>query len=90
MKQTAVEWLYEKIKSNIDAEDGSMNMNWLHDDTFQQAKEMEKEQQGFSDAEVELIANEMVNWTIDNIGNPNPESGKKFDEVLNKHKNVIG
>jgi hypothetical protein len=39
---------------------------------------------------VELIANEMVNWTIDNIGNPNPESGKKFDEVLNKHKNVIG
>jgi hypothetical protein len=90
MKQTAVEWLYEKIKSNIDAEDGSMNMNWLHDDTFQQAKEMEKEQQGFSDVEVELIANEMVNWTIDNIGNPNPESGKKFDEVLNKHKNVIG
>jgi hypothetical protein len=44
MKQTAVEWLYEKIKSNIDAEDGSMYMNWLHDDTFQQAKEMEKQQ----------------------------------------------
>jgi len=44
MKQTAVEWLYEKIKSNIDAEDGSMNMNWLYDDTFQQAKEMEKKQ----------------------------------------------
>jgi hypothetical protein len=39
---TAVQWLYEKIKSNIDAEDGSMNMNWLYDDTFQQAKEMEK------------------------------------------------
>ena len=41
---TAVEWLYEKIKSNIDAEDGSMNMNWLYDNTFQQAKEMEKQQ----------------------------------------------
>jgi hypothetical protein len=42
--KTAVEWLYEKIKSNIDAEDGSMNMNWLYDNTFQQAKEMEKQQ----------------------------------------------
>jgi hypothetical protein len=42
--KTAVEFLYEKIKSNIDAEDGSMNMNWLYDDTFQQAKEMEKQQ----------------------------------------------
>ena len=52
MKQSAVEWLYEKIKSNIDAEDGSMNMNWLHDDTFQQAKEMEKQQQGYSEEEV--------------------------------------
>lgn len=41
----------------------------------------------FSKNEVELIANEMVNWAIDNIGNPNPQSGKKFDEVLGKYKN---
>jgi hypothetical protein len=60
MKQSAVEWLYEKIKSNIDAEDGSMNMNWLYDDTFQQAKEMEKEQSdnlaiGFGACLIELL-----------------------------------
>lgn len=52
-------------------------------------KEMEKKQntdKKFTEEEVELIANEMVNWAIDNIGNPNPQSGKKFDEVLNKYK----
>lgn len=40
----------------------------------------------YSEEEVELIANEMVNWAIDNIGNPNPQSGKKFDEVIAKYK----
>lgn len=40
----------------------------------------------FNEEDVELIANEMVNWAIDNIGNPNPQSGKKFDEVLEKFK----
>ena len=75
MKQTAVEWLKsEMLKPNL-----SMI------DILEQAKEMEKEQ-GYSEEVVELIANEMVNWAIDNIGNPNPESGKKFDEVLNKYK----
>ncbi len=29
----------------------------------------------------------MVNWAIDNVGNPNPQSGKKFDEVIAKFKN---
>lgn len=41
----------------------------------------------YSEEEVELIANEMVNWAIDNVGNPNPQSGKKFDEVIIKFKN---
>lgn len=40
----------------------------------------------YSEEEVELIANEMVNWAIDNIGNPFPQSGKKFDEVISKYK----
>lgn len=40
----------------------------------------------YSEEEVELITNEMVNWAIDNIGNQNPQSGKKFDEVLSKFK----
>ena len=56
-------------------------------DLIDQAKEMEKQQQGYSEEEVELIANEMVNWAIDNIGNTNPQSGKKFDEVMAKFKN---
>jgi hypothetical protein len=41
----------------------------------------------YNENEVELITNEMVNWTIDNIGNTNPQSGKKFDEILAKYKN---
>lgn len=43
-KQSSIDWLFEQIKSNIDAEDGSMNMNWLYDGTFEQAKEMHKKE----------------------------------------------
>lgn len=46
-----------------------------------------QQEQMYSEEEVELIANEMVNWAIDNVGNPNPQSGKKFDEVIAKFKN---
>jgi hypothetical protein len=74
--KTAVEWLEFRYKNNIS----------LNQYDFEQAKEMEKEQKGFSDVEVELIANEIVNWTLDNIGNPNPQSGKKFDEIMSKFK----
>lgn len=41
----------------------------------------------YSEDVVEFVANEMVNWAIDNIGNPNPQSGKKFDEIIVKYKN---
>ncbi len=47
----------------------------------------EQDKNKFSEEEVELVANEMVNWAIDNIGNPFPQSGKKFDEVIAKFKN---
>jgi hypothetical protein len=43
-KETAVEWFVEKLKAGIDPEDGSISMNWLHDGTIEQAKEMEKQQ----------------------------------------------
>jgi hypothetical protein len=43
-KETAVGWLVEKLKAGIDPEDGSISMNWLHDGTIEQAKEMEKQQ----------------------------------------------
>jgi hypothetical protein len=49
--------------------------------------QQEQDKKMYSEGEVELIANEMVNWAIDNIGNPNPQSGKKFDEVISKFKN---
>ena len=51
--------------------------------------ELLREQQKFNlynEEEVEEIANEMVNWAIDNIGNPNAKSGEKFDEVISKYK----
>jgi hypothetical protein len=77
MKQTAVEYLEKEFNT----------YGTLLNADFINAKAMEKQQQGYSEEEVELIANEMVNWAIDNIGNPNPQSGKKFDEVLSKYKN---
>lgn len=43
-QSSSVEWLFEKIKSNIDFEDGSISMNWLHDDTLEQAKAIHKEE----------------------------------------------
>jgi hypothetical protein len=42
-KPTAVEWFVQQIKNGIDADDGSIEMNWLHNGTIQQALEMEKE-----------------------------------------------
>ena len=97
MKQTAVEQFVEQLEKQGDswenASIGRIQISIKVEDYLElqrQAKEMEKQQKGYSEETVELIANEMVNWTIDNIGNPNAQSGKKFDEVLNKYKNVIG
>lgn len=52
----------------------------------EEALKQEKDKKMYSEEEVELIANEMVNWAIDNIGSPFPQSGKKFDEVIAKFK----
>lgn len=84
MEQTPVEWLENKIEDQ--RENGNDDLRTtLH--YCKQAKEMEDQQKGYSEEEVELITNEMVNWAIDNVGNPNPQSGKKFDEVIIKFKN---
>jgi hypothetical protein len=90
---TAVEWLVDELRKLAHDKShhlgiGDIRISQGHlDELEDQAKEMEKQQKGFSDIEVELIANEIVNWTIDNIGNPNPQSGKKFDEIMSKFKN---
>lgn len=47
---------------------------------------LKRQERMYNENEVELIANEMVNWAIDNVGNPNPQSGRKFDEVIAKFK----
>ena len=91
MKQTAVEQVgiafrqWQKEWENYNGTKGNKPVSY--DEFIKPFLEMEKQQQGYSEEEVELIANEMVNWAIDNIGNPNPESGKKFDEVMAKFKN---
>jgi hypothetical protein len=94
MKQTAVEQFIEQLEKQGESWEnmsiGRIQISIKVEDyinLINQAKEMEKQQKGFSDIEVELIANEIVNWTIDNIGNPNPQSGKKFDEIMSKFKN---
>jgi hypothetical protein len=50
---------------------------------------LQKEQDNnkFTEEEVESICIEMVNWTIDNIGNPNAKSGEKFEQVIKHFKN---
>ena len=84
MKQTAVEWFEEKLEMELEL----YNSEWFKlEKIIEQAKEMEKQQKGYSKIEVELIAYEMVNWTLDNVGNSSVQSGKKFDEVISKFKN---
>jgi hypothetical protein len=46
----------------------------------------EKDQNKFSEEEVELVALEMVTWAISNIGNISTKSGEKFDEVMAKFR----
>jgi hypothetical protein len=91
----ALERLYEQAKEMekqqiIDAftvgNRKLMSNDWLNGAEFGAKWQQEQDKKMYSEEEVELIANEMVNWAIDNIGNPNPQSGKKFDEVLNKYK----
>lgn len=50
---------------------------------FQQEQDKNK----FTEKEVESICIEMVNWTIDNIGNPNAKSGEKFEQIIEQFKN---
>jgi hypothetical protein len=56
MKQTAVEWLEFRYKNNIT----------LNQYDFEQAKEMEKEQQGYSEEEVKFIISEALQSALVN------------------------
>ena len=73
-KQSSIEWLFEQIKNHIDAEDGSMGMNWLHDGTFEQAKAMQKQQ-------AEHYATFITNCVINNLPTIT------FNDWINSHNN---
>lgn len=79
-KLTAVKWLIEVIKDSIDAEDGSVSINWLHDGTLDKAKELEKEQ----------IINSYNKGTVNGIDYPKsnlPLVGEQYyNETFNQAK----
>jgi hypothetical protein len=64
MKQTAVEWLEEKLKTYLP----SIHQKGL-EDAIEQAKEMEKQQQGYSEEEVlELLQKALTHEDDGEIG----------------------
>ena len=81
-KQETLEYvILQHIKMCLECNNESQAVRLLEKYGF------EKQEELYNEKEVELIANEMVNWAIDNVGNPNPQSGRKFDEVIAKFKN---
>ena len=78
-KQSSVEWLFEQIKNHIDAEDGSMGMNWLHDGTFEQAKAIEKQQRmsdfsmGIRNAIQMEATKDAEKWFLETFGGNNEQ-----------------
>ena len=80
-KQDSLEYgILQHIKLCLECNNESQAVRLLEKYGFEKQEEM------YNEKEVELIANEMVNWAIDNVGNPNPQSGRKFDEVISKFK----
>ena len=74
MKQTAVEWLEDRILQVPDK---------VWEDLFEQAKEMEKQQQGYSEEEVRKLSTEFFYHWYNAKGN-NTEQG--FDEWFEQFK----
>ena len=61
MKQTAVEWLESKLK-NVEYNPLEKNGYSIAEERlFNQAKEMEKQQKGYSEEEVEQLIHQAVN-----------------------------
>lgn len=64
MKQTAVEWLLNQLENQV-SDDGKQTMS-LKVTGFlrEQAKEMEKQQQGYSEEELLEILASYADWSI--------------------------
>ena len=82
MKQSAVEWLYERLERIIPR-------TALYDidkrEYFQQAKEMDNEQKGYSEEEVLNFTQTMIMQY--KFGNTNIEQMDLLKETLQKFKN---
>ena len=81
MKQTAVEWLYKNLLENpISNQDLAYN-----EAVFHNAKEMEKEQQGYSEEEVyELIQFLSMNEEFNGYGSVSKETANYFLQQFKK------
>jgi hypothetical protein len=79
-KKETLEEAAKNSKNYTKESNGFPKMQSFIDDAKWQAERM------YSEKEVELIALEMVSWTLDNIGNKNAISSVKFDEIISKFK----
>jgi hypothetical protein len=89
MKQTAVEWLSEQLL-NLDIEFDSMLINranyWVkRNNILEQVKELEKEQQGYSEEEVLNFTQTIIQQY--KFGNTNIEQLDLLKETLQLFKN---
>ena len=89
MKQTAVEWLSEQLL-NLDIEFDSMLINranyWVkRNNILEQVKELEKEQQGYSEEEVMNFTQTIIQQY--KFGNTNIEQLDLLKETLQLFKN---
>ena len=89
MKQTAVEWLSIEIGKCLEKYDG-FSLVIKIDEIINQAKEMEKQQQGYSEEEVEVLIKTtyeetmraMVDWFVNN-------KDKNQEEIESAIKNYV-
>jgi hypothetical protein len=76
MKQTAVEWLVEKVLQ-------TNHLKAIFEDEINQAKEMEKQQQGYSDEEVLSILEFITDNTIET------NNGWQMNGVVYSNKEIL-
>jgi len=88
MKKTAVEWLSEQLL-NLDIEFDSMLINranyWVkRNNILEQAKEIEKEQQGYSEEDMKEAFNVGFNVGYNDETSPSYLTAEKFIEQFKK------
>ena len=77
MTKTAVEWLYERLERMIPR---TALYNMDKEDYFQQAKELEKQQNGYSEEDMISFAH----FYFQEEFNSTMQTSKSTDEIFNK------